>query len=242
MKKALALVAGMMLCASSAFAVGADLSINSCPGGAGATSDAGALDCAGGGTLTMLGTFMPNEALPDLAGIDIVFDMQISGDVNSDATFWDFGNVNAAAVGSLHTRSTAAGCSAYTNAWQPSGSGSGSLGVYRSPTIVRVVALCYRPSGLATTANQKLWGIQMSIDASTSVEAGQGGVGTGCSKAACIVLNSIQPRAISGNDGLNLTSGSVFGNQVTVNGAAVSQCLAVPTQKHTWGQLKSLYR
>jgi hypothetical protein len=244
MKKILVLCAALMLIASSAFAFGADLSVAACPGGAGASGDAGALDCAGGGVLTLLGTFMPEHAMPDLAGIDIVTDLQIAGDVTGDAGFWDFGGANAGAVGSLHTRPSSPGCTAYTNTWQPSGSGAGSLGVTNTlnNTRVRVVALCYRPTALSTAANQKMWGIQLSIDASTSVDAGGAPTATGCDKAACIVLNSIQPRTVSGADDTNLTTGSVFGNQVTINSGTTGQCQAVPTKKRTWGQLKSLYR
>lgn len=243
MKKILVLCAAMMLCASSAFAVGADLSTGACPGVAGASADGGPIDCANFGFNTLLGVFQPAEASPDLAGIDIVIDIQVGGDVGSDASFWDFGGTEQAAIGSSHARPTGspAPCAAYTATWQPSGSGAGSLGVARSPNVVRIVALAYRPTGLAVTLDQKLFGFQLSIDATNASENGSG-VANGCSKPACFVLNSIQPRMVSGVDGANLTSGSIFGNQVTFNGGTAAQCLAVPTRKQTWGQLKSLYR
>lgn len=243
MKKVLILCAATALVAAfatSAFASGCDLTVLACPGNAGAAADAGSLDCAGGGVLSLDATFLPAGALPDLAGIDIVFDIAVAGDVNSDANFWDFATANAAAVGSSQIR-PAAGCVGYTATWSPSGSGAGSLGVAQSPSHMRIVALCYRPTGLAITANQKLWGINITVDGSTSVESGAG-TAVGCGDAACFVLNSIIPRAVSGNDGAELSSGALFGNQVTVNAGTAPQCLSVPTKKHTWGQLKSLYR
>src|SRR5258706_13094291 len=105
---------------------------------------------------------------------------------------------------------------------------------------MRIVALCYRPTGLAITANQKLWGINITVDGSTSAEAG--GLGAGCGDAACFVLNSVQPRAVSGNDGSNLTSGALFGNQVTVNAGTAPQCLSVAAKMQNRGQLKAPYR
>lgn len=239
MKKILLLVAAMALCASSAFAVGVDLSVNACPGGAGVANDAGALDCAGGALLSLNGVFQPNEALPDMNGIDIVFDIGIAGDIHSNATFWDFANANSAALNGSQTRSTGAGCNTYNAAWSPSGSGAGTLGVdMGQPNRMRVVALCYRPSGLAVTANQKIWGIALTIDASTSAEFNGGSGPSGCSMGANVTLNQIIPRTVSGNDGSALTSQSLFGQSVNVNGGTTP----VPTAKHTWGQLKSMYR
>src|SRR5437867_4475256 len=177
MKKVLILCAAMLVVASQAFAVGCDLSANACPGNAGAVADAGALDCAGGGVLVLDTTFMPNEALPDLAGIDVVYDYSIAGDVYTNANFWDFAAFNAAAIGSSHIR-PATGCTGYTATWSLSGSGSGALGVNFTSTHQRLVALAFRPSGLAITANQKLWGMQITVDGSTSTEFG--GLASGC--------------------------------------------------------------
>jgi len=236
MKRTLMLIGALVLFAPPAFAVGADLSAFACPGGAGASSE-GTLDCAGGQVLSLFATFMPLEALPDLAGIDLIFDVGVNGDVNDDATFWDFATADSAAVGTLHTRPVT-GCDAYTDTWSPEGSGSGALGVYRSPGATRIVALAYRPTPLAVAVNQKLFGLRLTIDASTSLEFG--GTTTGCSKGVCIILNELVPRTFSGNDGSALTTSSVFGNQVIINAGPF--CYVIPTRKHTWGQLKSLYR
>src|SRR5262245_49164285 len=99
-----AAVVATMFFATSALGVGADLSVVACPGNPGASADAGLLDCAGGQTLTLLVTFMPAENYPDLAGIDGVLSIAVSGDLGTTATFWDFGGADPAALGTSHAR------------------------------------------------------------------------------------------------------------------------------------------
>jgi hypothetical protein len=241
MKKILILCAAMALFATSAFAVGADLSLTACPGIAGATADAGTLDCAGGQFLSMLATFMPGESAPDLTGIDAVIDLQVGGDLNSSATFWDFEVANVAALSNSHVRPANPACSTYTNTWSISGSGEGSLAGKTSASTERIKALAYRPGPLAYTLNQKLFGMAINVDASTSSEAG-GGTGVGCPLPVAVVLNDIFPRLVSGNPTMDLGTPSIFGNCVTINGATAANCAVIPVKKHTWGQLKSLYR
>ena len=72
MKKIVLCCAAMALVASSAFASGVDLTVTACPGNAGASNDAGLLDCAGGQVVQLLATFLPNESISDLVGIDVV--------------------------------------------------------------------------------------------------------------------------------------------------------------------------
>lgn len=239
MKKILVLCAAMTLVASMAFAQGADLTVVGCPGNAGSSGDAGTLDCAGGATLVLLGTFVTAAPISDLAGIDIIFDFQVTGDLGSDANFWDFANVNAGAIGAAFSR-PATLCTGYTNTW-PSGSIAGAQGVSTAqPNHGRVVALCARSAGFAVAGGAKLFGIQLTVDASTSAEGG--GSGVGCALPVGMVLNSIQPRTVSGIDPGPLSGGALAGQCVTVNGGTGTMCGAVPAKKHTWGQLKSLYR
>ena len=241
MKRILVLCAAMALFATSAFAVGADLSAVACPSGAGASADGGTLDCANSGVLTMYIVFQPGESAPDLTGIDVVLDLQVNGDLNSDASFWDFELVNVAALAVSHTRPSTI-CNAYTNSWQPAGSGEGALASRSGVQVERIKALAYRPTPLAYVTNQKLFGMSVTIDGSQSAEGGGNAAAVGCSKPTCFVLNNVFPRLVSGTPTMDLSGPSSFGNTVTVNGATAAQCLVVPTKKHTWGQLKSLYR
>lgn len=240
MKKLLLLCAMMAAFATSAFAVGVDLSATACPGGAGASSDLGAIDCAGGQFVVLQAVFQPGESAPDLTGIDAVIDLQVNGDLASDANFWDFEVNNVGALSNSHTRPPTI-CNAYTNTWVLSGSGEGILAFKSGPSTERLKALAYRPGPLAYTLNQKLFGMAINVDASTSAEAG-GGTGVGCDKAVAIVLNNIFPRLVSGNPTQDLSGSAGFGNCVTGNGGSGAMCAAIPARKHTWGQLKSLYR
>ena len=241
MKKLLLISAALCLFATSAFASGISLTVTACPGGAGATGSAGTIDCATGGIITMLAVFQPAEAISDLVGIDAILDVTVNGDVTGPQNFWDFAIVNAAGLGTDHRR-PAAGCSVgsvYTNTWNVGSAGSAAAGLVRGPSQVRIAAQCQRPSLLAVVANQKLFGFQMTIDPSTSSE--QGGLANGCTSAAGVVLEHIIPGSAGGSPTTTLTSpdgASGQGQSVIFNGAS----LPTKASRHSWGQLKSLYR
>src|SRR5438128_8031015 len=94
MKKLLLVCATLALFATSAYASGVDLAFNACPGGTGATFDAGTQDCTATGPLStaMYMVFQPADAALDLTAIDVTIDMQVQGDLSSSANFWDFSN------------------------------------------------------------------------------------------------------------------------------------------------------
>ena len=240
MKKILLLCAALCLFATSAFAVGADLTVVACPGVAGASNDAGTLDCAGGSTLVLLGTFQPAEAIADLVAADAILDITV-GNANGPDNFWDLQTVNSAALNGAPSRPTS-GCSTYNNAFGVANSGFAAAAAVQAPTRVRVATTSYRPSNLAATLNQKIFAFQLLIDLSTSVEAGVGGTATGCLNPAGIVLEQIIPGSASNAPVTTLTTGTgtVTGglNSVIANGAG----LPTPAARHSWGQLKSLYR
>jgi len=86
MKKVLLVCAALALLATSAFADGADINFNACPGGTGALTDL-TLDCVAGTGLQAYATFQPREAISDLVAIDCIFDIYVTGDLNSTANF-----------------------------------------------------------------------------------------------------------------------------------------------------------
>ena len=234
--KKLLLVAAMLLVAGSAFAGGINFTVVACPGGAGATGDAGTLDCAGGQIVAMLATWQPAEPISDLVGIDAILDVTVNGDVTTAATFWDLAVTNA--PGTDHRRPTTL-CTLYNNVWNVAGAGSAALGIIRGPGSVRLAAQCQRPTLFSAALNQKLFGFQMSVDASTSTEAG--GVNSGCSTAAAVALEQIIPGSANNNATTTLTSPDPTtggGTVVIFNGAS----LPTSSSRHSWGQLKSLYR
>jgi len=238
--KTLAACVVLALFATPAHAVGIDMTVGACPGNAGASADAGALDCAGGQSLTLLCTFMPNESIPDLVGVDVRWDLVVAGDLFSDAAFWEMETANPAALAS-DPHPPATGCPNYAYVWGDSG-GSATLGFPLYPSRLRIAAIAYngRGQGAAVTANQRIFALSLIILTANSTQAG--GALPGCDKPVCIALSGIVPRAISGNDGTTLSNPSVFGTIVSVNGGATGVCLATPARRHTWGQLKTLYR
>jgi len=245
MKKALILVGLLAVCAAPTFAAtpGVDLSFNACPGNAGSVQ-AGVIDCAGGGILTALMTFAPAEAITDLVAVDTIVDIFVQvGDIHSDANFWDFETTNQAGVGMNHVRA-ASGCSTpvvYANTWNKTGAGVSLGALVRSPGNVRLAAGTYRPDFFAASAGQNLFGYQLSFDGSTSTEAG--GSQAGCGNPAEIVVQHAIPQSSAGAPTTTLTTPS---NNPTpcgsINGGLTANCAAVPTTRHTWSQLKSLYR
>jgi hypothetical protein len=255
MKKILILCAAMALVASPAFAIGIDLTVNACGNNAGSSGDAGALDCVGGGSVTLLGAFQPAEIYNTatnggLVGVDMIFDMQVAGTLSSSGTaaFWDWDQVDGCnsttttTALSINHKAPAAGCTGYLNVWNVSNAAAGAAAGRRSLNTQRIAALIARPSTnpANTVVDQKLFGIQLLIDGSQSLESGLGVCG-GCPVAAGIVWNSCVPATFQGGPTIALTGPSLAGNCVGINSGG-NLCAAVPTRRHTWGQLKSLYR
>lgn len=237
MKKVLLLSTALCWFATSAFAVGADLTVVACPGVAGASNDAGALDCAGGSTLVLLGTFQPAEAIADLVAADAILDFTVAGgDMNSSASFWDLQVSNSAALNGAAAR-PGSGCSTYNNAFGVANSGFAAAAAVQRSDRVRVATTSYRPSNLAATLNQKIFAFQLLIDLSTSAEASGSG-GTGCTLPIALALEQIIPGSASNAPVTTLTSGSSALNYVLANGGS----LPTATSRRSWGQLKAMFR
>jgi len=113
-----------------------------------------------------------------------------------------------------------------------------------SPRNVRLAAGSHRPNGFAAAAGQNLFGYQLTFDGSSSVEAG--GATRGCSVPAIVVVESAAPRSGSGAPTTAFTGPCSPSNNSdgcsSINGANPGECCGLPAQRHTWSQLKSLYR
>jgi hypothetical protein len=236
--KTILLVCAALCIASSAFAItpGVDIAVGACAGDAGALSNAGALDCAGGGVLTLLVTFVPAEDYTDLAAADCIFEIRVGGDVTGPANFWDFQVANASALGGTGARPST-GCDDYTNLFNVPDAGFAVGGLVRGPDDVRLASTAFRPFGVHEAALSRQFASQITIDAGTSVEAGRGGTVTGCSTSATIWVDHLLPGA-SGNPTI-LYLPSLSPGYVMVSGG---DGLPVPATRHSWGALKSLYR
>jgi hypothetical protein len=245
-----------ILSAQAAFAgPGIDLSFNGCPGNPGAVGgyvapDGGGgvgpdIDCASGGPIVLIGTWSTDESIPDLVGLDGSIDYQAVGGLDA-RPFWNFesGACNETALSSSQVR--AQGCSSpvpYRNTWGATGSGSAWLGQRTSADAGRIAFVVYRPFGLAMTAGDLLFGMQIIVDGSTSTEAG--GTCAGCCGETDVVWNSATPMSISAVVHTTLVSSTGnfpnFSNGLVLRGGSAS-CGPVPVRPRTWGALKSLYR
>jgi hypothetical protein len=230
-----------LLFASQAMASGVGLSVNACPGNPGASTDAGTLDCAGGQQLTMLLTFASSVAISSMTGVEFEITAIVDGDLSAGAAFWDFDGVNHAGWHADRSR-PAAGCANYTDAWTGPGTSVLWGGSSHEGSVLRLEVACSRSTELAIAAEQPIFGAQVVFDGAQSVEAG--GTLPGCPLGICF---AVPYAAIYGHAArLPVVSGlgamSEFPNILTVNGTPQSGCLTVPARRHTWGQLKTLYR
>jgi hypothetical protein len=221
MKKVLVLCVALALYATSAFAAGADLTYAACPGNAGATDQATGFDCSTGDILSFYGVFQPVEAMPDLVSISAIMDIAVNGDLGTNAGFWDFEN-NSSGLILSHARPTA-GCAGYVATWSPNGSGEAIAFRRQSPSNLRMGIVCYRPTNLSTTANQKLYGFNIAFDGSTSAEF-NGGVGPlGCGTVqSTMLLQEVFPTTASGSATTSLVVGASATNCVQIGSAATA--------------------
>ena len=240
--KAMFLCAAMLLVVSPVFAGGIDLTINACPGIAGAVGgDAGLVDCVGGSPTIVLCTFAPNEAISDLAGLEAVLQLQVATDLDV-TNFWNMSPTGCGAnvLVASHTRPVT-GCSNHLSTWSVVGSGEGA-GVSRISTAgVRIAVTVFRPTPVSVAANQRLFGFQLIFDTTQSVESG--GTCNGCPDPVCLVWNVGTPRRACGA-GSALTTGTGFAagvdNTLRFNGSSL--CSAVSARSQTIDQIRSLYR
>lgn len=247
MKKLLITCAAMIGVATSAHALGGiDLSVNACPGNAGAIGDVATVDCASGLGFILLGSWSPAEDLGGLTNLDGMMEFYAEADLDGAGSFWNFDEhgCNASALHSSEARPVS-GCISpadYADTWASEAGGTAIAAGRRSPHIVRIGFTCFRSTLLSVQAGQMLFGIQMIVNGSNASEAG--GSCQGCPTAMSIVWNQGEPGDVSITP-TPLTTGSGhypgFGNCMVFNGSA-GLCGVVPTKKRTWGQLKSLYR
>jgi len=253
MRRVFVVLIASILSATPAFAGGVDISYGACPGGAGASGNAGSLDCAGGGETTLLLTWQPPQAIPDLLECEFHLQLTVGGDLYTNASFWfiqqfdNIGNSNGFDVN--YNRPSLPGCSAYRNIWGAVSCHGANIGaeVGPSPTSNEdVVILSYRCVPGSVAAEEKVFGAQFTIRAWTSDEYTGHDANRGCSLPVCLTVTHAQPRTQTGANGgadpAPITGAASFSNTVAINGAVAGACGAVPARRATWGSLKQLYR
>ena len=260
MKKLLALCAGLMLVASSAYAQanGLHMSWNACANNAAHTFDA-AFACDGT-PHNLYGTFSVAASTPGVVAMDGIIDYLFqSADVPS---FWQFqsGGCNETGVaisaakpttvcGSLTENTTTVcstggtGCSAFITAYafgpsinQPPNRGRMLVALARASTSPVTLA-----ANTGTNAHYA-WGLTYFEDNAQEI----GGTCGGCPTGVSLTWNQAvfyNTSAVGGGEGIAVAISSADAG--SADASVVSNCSAcslVGTHHRSWGQLKSLYR
>jgi hypothetical protein len=234
----LLLCAGLCLIPPSALAAGAELTVNACPGNAGASHDAGTLDCAGGEALRLMVTYQPERAIPDLAAVDCVLSMAVPGGLTGPTKFWDLSAANVSAL-SGSTVLPAAVCSGYKSLFQGAGAGFAVAAGMRGPNTLLISSTAYRPKGVNVAADARLFVLGLTIDASTAVEADPGGL-AGCQTPVSIAIESLTPGSLTDSTVTDIKLDSPLRQSIVINGASLPESARTPPPaRHS---TKVLYR
>lgn len=251
---ALLALASVALMAGTALAAphgGIDLSVGACPDNPGA-SPSGTLDCAAGNTLAILATWAPDVDIQQLAGIEGRIFVEVGGDLETTASFWNFNSLDPPAGCGRDNLSLSeirpSGCDApeYLDAWNVPGSLHDIAAAQRSPQQLEIAFAASRPSGIAVTQGQRVFGAQLLVALHADGENGC----AGCQLPVCVYWHVGRPGSWDANEdarldwmsaptGYGASQGISFA--VGLNGGT-GLCSAVPARRTTWGQLKTLYR
>jgi hypothetical protein len=249
MKKLLLLCsAALALSASSAFAVGLDLTWNNCVNETNA-QDINFTNCnVSTRSVRFFGVLKVPSALPNFIAVSGVLDMQQEAVAALDR-FWRFddtsaGGCNAAGIGfSNAVEPSSTPCDSETSPWGFNGAeaGSSNLGFIagfngvpnRGRQFFSVNRDASSPFPLDVGINYYMMDV--------TINSSQRAACPGCTGAIAIVWNSAE-MIENDNTRTFVTGPDKLGNCVTINHAGPATCAATPTRKSTWGQLKSLYR
>jgi hypothetical protein len=118
----------------------------------------------------------------------------------------------------------------------------GQPGGLSSQARIKAVAFVPSPQTRSFSADTLYDALRLVLSYNLTVGSGSCG---GCSGPACLVLNSILLRRVSGAPGGDImvtAAAPANGNWVTWRGGVGANCQLVPVRARTWGSIKSLYR
>lgn len=209
----------------------------------GAGSSSASFDCiTNKGENRLYAAFTLPVPVDSVIGVEAVIDLQTAAGTLPD--WWQVG-AGGCRGGSLTATLDFAGLTACVNPWGASGSAliqTFDPGQPNGPSQARIraVAFVLPDSHRTLDDTTPYFALGLVLDH----ERSEGGLQcTGCNVAACLVLNSIVVRTISGGAGdLYLqTPGAGNGNWATWQSGG-ADCSAVPVRRQTWGRVKQLYR
>lgn len=251
MKKVITLTVAMLsLAASFAFAQGSiSLYVGDC--GAGTTTNSVTNACTSntGSALSVVGSCVLPSDIADFISAGAVMDVQTDAATIPDWWRGDQTGCRTGAMTALMDNTVASSCATI---WD-SGSTVAVFQVMatdpsRTGNDVPVNRVRFNAVGALTVAapltadgTTELGVVKFSVSRAKSVGTG---ACTGCSAAACLVLNEVNLlHETSGLPPVVITNGSTTNRMVTYNSGLSLVCPdAVPVRNHTWGSVKALYR
>lgn len=209
--------------------------------------DGGGSDGAGGTYKLFATLHAPTGGYPQMAALQAQFDVQ--DETGPLPAFWAFetGGCNADYLSVNAVKPATCGTTANTP-WVPANDAQGFVLDYqragnRAHMEVVVTTLPTSAQNLASDADYFLFNLAISEDSFNNAPPGC----AGCGDKVAIVFNSIKLESSAPGPSLNadplvVSQSGSFGNCGSTNGASAGTCAATPTQKKTWGAVKSLYR
>jgi len=249
----LSMVAAMLFAASAALAGGLNLAWNNCASEGGVPNRTSTC-LVNTGSNQMTGSFVPNEDINGVTGIECVLDI-IAGDGTSTIPdWWDMTAVTGCRNSSINANGTVNGANSVCNDWA-NGLAAGGLAAYTSSGVQGVSpgegsvnpanAAAHRriiigfavANGQNVLANNEYFAFNCLINNQKTVGTG---LCAGCSTPVCIVLNSIN--VVPGtNPGHLIATGTTAGSNFATWQGSGPNCALVPTKNVSWGTVKSLY-
>lgn len=240
----------LVVSSSSALGSGLDLTWGAC------ATDGGYSDlqfpCACPGLpIPLIGTFLPPLEIDDFLELDFIIDYQNDAPVLQD--FWRFqtpftpNECNGGIV--LGDERPSIGCTGTANPWgdyPPGGQAYVSLIFVPNPGGVlnrgRLMGSVYRSIDHPTTLTAEVQTFGFHIDLYADFATESGGTCGGCNTDTEILFNQANLISKTGGPWVIVGPGSVSQVAYTASYGRVIDCLPTPTQRSTWGLLKSLYR
>jgi hypothetical protein len=171
------------------------------------------------------------------------FILTSGADATTTANFWDFSTANQAGL-TLNQLRPSNLCAYYADTWHSAPAGGLSLAaMIRSPGNVRIAAGAYRATNFNAAYNQKLFGFQMLVSTAGATQGG--GSLEGCPDAVGLTLDEGIPQSATGASTTMLCNYCCGFGGCTPGPPPIHVAFNDPTVgtvRHTWAQLKSLYR
>lgn len=252
MKRLVALAAilasGLLAFGPAHAAPGANLTWSRCYGeGVGTQNRAFACDTNAGSEVLVVSFVLPSP-LAQVSGNEFVIDL-ISQD-DPLPTWWEFKNPGTCRQTSLSMNLFENPADVVCTDWQQ-GLSSGGIGSYASsqgtislefPTRHRrlTIALAVPLTGLQDLIEDtEYFACNIHVDHAKTVGTGACG---GCAGSVCLVLNHFRATTTAIGNDVNLFGGSTPGSNMAQWQGTGADCLLVPVQNRSWGQVKALYR